>query len=174
MIGVILYPGGADLRGAGVQHGVQAVDRIRVEGDRAGIEVGLRHRFEVETAELVRAADQRGRGARTELPDRCGDVADGIPDPVMAAAVLTGPVEDADMIQRHFARTQHEVDGLVFVNLDRDFLAAAQQVSFGEGVAVGNLLGVCVPGTTRMQPLLGVLGVKAIHAVMTSALERPQ
>ena len=43
------------------------------------------------------------------------------------------------MMQRHFARLQHNGDGVFFVHLDGDFLAAREQIVFREGVPVRNL-----------------------------------
>ena len=44
------------------------------------------------------------------------------------------------MVQRYLARFEVEPDGLRVVYLDRDFLAAGQQVVLGERVAMRNLV----------------------------------
>ena len=77
------------------------------------------------------------------------------------------------MVQRHLAGLQGDVDGVLLVDLHRDLLPARQQVVLGEGVVVRNLVG-CVPGTTRMLPLSGMLGVNATQAVTTSGVDNPQ
>ena len=70
---------------------------------------------------------------------------------------------------------QHDVDRVLLLDLDRDLLAAAQQVVGARRSrgAAGSASGGC-PGTTRMQPLSTVLGVSATQAVTMSDGSRPQ
>ena len=80
------------------------------------------------------------------------------------------------MVQRHLAGLQHDVDDLVAIDVDRDLLAAADSRLSAAQVSRWGMIAatVCVPGTTRMQPLSTVLGVKATQAVTMSGGSRPQ
>ena len=66
------------------------------------------------------------------------------------------------------------VDRLALVDLDRDLLAAGQQVVLGEGVAVRDLVGCVRAGDEPIAPFASLLGVSATQAVTTSGRLRPQ
>ena len=89
-----------------------------------------------------------------------------------AAAVRGRAVHDQQR-DASIAWGQHDVDRIPLVDVSRDLLAARQQIVPVEGVAMGERR-AWLPGTTRMHPVSGVLGLSAIHAVTTSFEERPQ
>jgi hypothetical protein len=96
-------------------------------------------------------------------------IADRETDPAMRAVVRLRSVDQPDVMQGHLALGQDHIDRLAFVHLDLDLLPPGQHVLLGEGVAMGSWSIRWLPGTTRMQPLSTVLGVRATQAVTISA-----
>ena len=60
------------------------------------------------------------------------------------------------------------------VDLDHHLPAARQEIVFGEGVAMGDLIELVALGDDSIAPFASVASVKATHAVTTSGLLRPQ
>ena len=63
------------------------------------------------------------------------------------------------MVQRHLAGTQGDDPPLGAIDLDHDLLAARQQIVFGEGVAMRDLIELVAAGDVLHCPVrLGRLG----------------
>ena len=60
------------------------------------------------------------------------------------------------MVQRYLARFEVEPDGLRLVHLNRDFLAAGQQVVLGERVAMPDLVELVAAGDYLHRAVPGI------------------
>ena len=68
------------------------------------------------------------------------DIADGKADPPVVRRVGRRAVNEAHVVQRHLAGMQGDDPPPRTVDLDHHLLAARQQIVFGEGVAMGDLI----------------------------------
>jgi len=59
----------------------------------------------------------------------------------------------AHVVQRHLARTQGDDPPLGMVDLDHHLLAARQEIMFGEGVAMGDLIELVAAGDVLYRPV---------------------
>jgi hypothetical protein len=128
--------GARGLRGAAHQDRGAALAHRGVQRHGGGVEIRGRRRLVLEPAEAVLAAHQRRADSPDLLVNRGRQIADGEAETAVGGAVLARAVEDLDVVQRHLAGLQHQVDRAVLVDLDRDLLAARQHVAFTEGVLV--------------------------------------
>ena len=78
------------------------------------------------------------------------------------------------MVQRHLAGTQGDDPPPGMVDLDHHLLAARQEVVFGEGVAMGDLIELVAAGDVLHCPFASAACVKATHAVTASGSLSPQ
>ncbi len=108
--------------------------------ERALVEVDPRARLMIEMAVAVHSAHQRRRVADLDLSHMRRDVADGKTDAAIVRTVRLRAVHQLDVVQRHFAGLEQAGHGVRLVHLDRDFLAAREQVVPVESVDVGQLI----------------------------------
>jgi hypothetical protein len=97
-------------------------------------------RFIFEMTVLVGTADQHRRVPHLGLAHIGRDVADRQADAPVGAAVRFRTVHQLDVVQRHLPRAQRDPDCLRRVDVDRDLLAARQQVVAMERVQVRQLV----------------------------------
>src|SRR5690242_17139154 len=85
----------------------------------------------------MESLNQRGRVDDISLlTNVSGNVADCETDPPVGGAVRSGCVGDLDVMNRHLARRQYDVDGLRSQQATFDCLSAAQHVLLGKGVSM--------------------------------------
>jgi hypothetical protein len=90
-------------------------------------QIPLGRRDEIEVAVAVASArEDRDIPLRSLLDHVRRDVAHGETDARTVGLVRTRAVHDTDVMQRELARTQHQVDGLRFVDGYRDLLTARE------------------------------------------------
>ena len=78
---------------------------------------------------LILAANQRRPVPRSDrLAQMRWDVADGKSDAAVVGAVRRGAVKQQHVMERRLARLQLDMDGVRLIDLDRDLLAAGEQV----------------------------------------------
>src|SRR3954469_7350272 len=109
----------------------------------------------IEMAVVVAAAYQRRRIPQAaDLAYGGGKVADCKPDPAVPSAVGLRAVDQADVMQRHLPRLQHDINGFALIDLNADLLAAAEHVVGGEGVAMRQLIPEMAAGHDAQTPTL--------------------
>ena len=138
------------------------------------IVVAARLRFRHEMVMAIPAAHERGTILAGELRHVSREIADGKADAPVVRRVRRRAVHEAHLVQRHLAGTQCDDPPPGMVDLDHHLLAARQEIVFGEGVAMGDLISLWLTGMYSIAPFASVASVKATHAVTTSGLLRPQ
>ena len=123
------------------------------------VEVGPGARLGVEVVVLVGASHEDGRVTHLGLAHVGRDVADGQADASVVAAVGVRTVHELDVMQGHLAGLQGQSHSLALVDVDRDLLAARQQVVLVEGVHVGQLIDLVAAGNhLHIAALFGHVG----------------
>src|SRR5260221_7510211 len=103
---------------------------VRVEGHRGLRQIGFGPLLRLEIAEFVHAAHERSAVMRSDdLSDIGRQVTDGEADPALTRRVWIGAVDQPYMVQRHLAWPQLQQAVARLIHVDRDFLAARQQVA---------------------------------------------
>ncbi len=96
----------------------------------------LRSLLQIEVA-VVAPVDERGRPARTtQLSDIARDISDSKAAAALAGGIRARTMDQQQVMQRHLARSQYEIDGLALVDIGQHGLAARQHVVPIAGVAM--------------------------------------
>src|SRR6185437_8559682 len=120
---------------AAIEHLDLAADDRGVGGERLGRAIGSGPGLVLEVMESVDTAHQGGAVARADRLLHMGrDVADGEADAPVVRLVGRRAVRQQHVVQRRLARRELDRHALALVDLDRDLLAAAQEIVLVEGV----------------------------------------
>ena len=144
-------------------------------GDRRWRRIRIGAPLWEEMSERVNAAYQSRRVRHSRGLAHIGwKIADRKSDATLTGWVGFGPMHEAHVVQGHLTRLQNQGLCITFVHLDRNLLAAAQEVVVTERVVVRELFLLWVPGMTRIAPFASTLSEIATQAVTISAGSKPQ